>query len=105
MFKDAAGSVPRQADDVVRMQMHEVVYNSLDVVEERRTLKAVCQGGGASDCTVERGWPSGQVFGSPSPSPWTAAASLLSWTSHSRVSLDGVFLHFLAPHFLTRQRF
>lgn len=38
VFKDAAGSLPRQTDDVVRMQMHEVVYNSLDVVEERRTL-------------------------------------------------------------------
>ncbi|KAK1867128.1 hypothetical protein I4F81_009637 [Pyropia yezoensis] len=35
VFKDAAGSLPRQTDDVVRMQMHEVVYNSLDVVEER----------------------------------------------------------------------
>lgn len=38
VFKDAAGSLPRQTDDVVRMQMHEVVYNSLDVVEERRTF-------------------------------------------------------------------
>lgn len=41
VFKDAAGSLPRQTDDVVRMQMHEVVYNSLDVVEERCTLGGV----------------------------------------------------------------
>jgi len=41
VFKDAAGSLPRQTDAVVRMQMHEVVYNSLDVVEERRTSGAL----------------------------------------------------------------
>lgn len=35
VFKDVAGALPRRPEDRIEMQMQEVIYNSLDVVEER----------------------------------------------------------------------
>jgi hypothetical protein len=35
VFDDVAGALPRRADEQVDTQMQEVIYNSLDVIEER----------------------------------------------------------------------
>lgn len=35
VFNDVAGALPRRPEERVEMQMQEVIYNSLDVVEER----------------------------------------------------------------------
>lgn len=41
VFKDVAGALPRRPEERIEMQMQEVIYNSLDVVEERiRSLKS-----------------------------------------------------------------
>jgi trafficking protein particle complex subunit 2 len=35
VFKEVAGALPRRPEERIEMQMQEVIYNSLDVVEER----------------------------------------------------------------------
>lgn len=37
VFKEVAGALPRRPEERIEIQMQEVIYNSLDVVEERIT--------------------------------------------------------------------
>ena len=89
MFKDAAGSLPRQTDAVVRMQMHEVVYNSLDVVEERRTSGALRCRSVAFENTAERDrdFCSSAWVRFCCPLAGQCVARLLLQSSYGRVSL------------------
>mmetsp|Transcript_6187 Transcript_6187/g.15033 ORF Transcript_6187/g.15033 Transcript_6187/m.15033 type:complete len:168 (+) Transcript_6187:86-589(+) len=50
VYKDVAQALPRRADESLELQMQEVVYNSLDVIEERMFSTRVLQNQGFLGC-------------------------------------------------------